>query len=187
MASGSTTKTSGKGSRVAAPADGTSVGSAIAMTPAAALARHLEWLDFALGAATAEETWRRDRLAKATKRNKVKREERLAEVRAEIAELGALIAGLRDLQTRATPTTRRTRAASSRKTTTRKATTRKTTAATTPTPRGTGTRGRPRKAISATTATTATPRTATAAPAIDPATPATPARTTTGSTRRARK
>ncbi len=76
-------------------------GAWLAMTPAAALARHVEWLDFALGAATAEELWRRERLAKATKGNRAKRTDRLAEVVAEIEELSALLSGIRDLERRA--------------------------------------------------------------------------------------
>jgi hypothetical protein len=86
----------------------------IAMTPDAALARHIEWLDFALDAATAEEGWRRERLAKASKGNRAKRTNRLAEVTAEIEELTALLAGIRQLQARAagavvTPTVPRRR------------------------------------------------------------------------------
>ena len=83
------------------------VGVSLAMTPAAALARHVEWLGFALGAATAEERWRRERLAKATKGNRAKRTDRLAEVVAEIEELTALLTGIRDLQAKAStaPTT----------------------------------------------------------------------------------
>jgi len=68
------------------------------MTPAVAVSRHLEWLDYALAAARAEESWRRDRLDKATKKNRAKRESRLAEVVAEITELAALLVGLRALQ-----------------------------------------------------------------------------------------
>ena len=85
------------------------VGASLAMTPAAALARHVEWLDFALEAATAEERWRRERLAKATKGNREKRTDRLAEVVAEIEELSALLSGIRDLERRAAtaPTPRR--------------------------------------------------------------------------------
>jgi hypothetical protein len=71
------------------------------ITPTIALARHLEWLEYALGAARAEEGWRRTRLGKASKGNLDKRETRLADVVAEIAELSALILGLRDLQRRA--------------------------------------------------------------------------------------
>jgi hypothetical protein len=73
------------------------------MTPTIAVTRHLEWLDYALAAARAEESWRRDRLAKATKSNLAKRETRLAEVLAEIVELSALITGLRGLQRGAAP------------------------------------------------------------------------------------
>jgi hypothetical protein len=72
------------------------------MTPTIALARHLEWLEYAIGAARAEEGWRRTRLGKASKSNLAKREMRLADVVAEITELSALILGLRDLQRRAT-------------------------------------------------------------------------------------
>jgi hypothetical protein len=68
------------------------------MTPAVAVTRHLEWLDYALAAARAEESWRRGRLDKATKKNRTKRESRLAEVVAEITELAALLVGLRALQ-----------------------------------------------------------------------------------------
>ena len=77
------------------------IGASLAMTPAAALARHVEWLDFALGAAPAEEQWRRERLTKATKGNRAKRTDRLAEVIAEIEELTALLTGIRDLEQRA--------------------------------------------------------------------------------------
>ena len=52
------------------------------MTPAAALARHLEGLEYALAAARDEEVRRRDRLAKATNKNRDKRTARLAEVTA---------------------------------------------------------------------------------------------------------
>jgi hypothetical protein len=85
------------------------------MTPTIAVTRHLEWLDYALAAARAEESWRRDRLAKASKINLAKRETRLAEVLAEIIELSALITGLRDLQRGATTrTTARSRSTTSR-------------------------------------------------------------------------
>ena len=94
------------GSSTAAESNGTGGGGAteaatIVMTPEAALARHIEWLDFALDAATAEEGWRRERLAKASKGNRAKRTDRLAEVTAEIQELTALLAGIRALQARA--------------------------------------------------------------------------------------
>jgi hypothetical protein len=68
------------------------------MTPTVAVSRHLEWLDYALAAARAEESWRRGRLEKATKKNRAKRETRLVEVVAEIDELAALVVGLRGLQ-----------------------------------------------------------------------------------------
>jgi hypothetical protein len=69
-----------------------------AITPALALARHVEWLDFALAAARSEETWRAARLKKATKKTLDKRTSRLAEVRDEIAELAALIQAIRGLK-----------------------------------------------------------------------------------------
>src|SRR5690349_19991916 len=71
------------------------------MTPAAALARHIEWLEYALGAARAEEGARADRVEKATKKNREKRGSRLAEARDEVGELIALLAGIRDLQAKA--------------------------------------------------------------------------------------
>ena len=70
------------------------------MTPAAALARHVEWLEFALGAARSEEAWRVGRLERASKKNREKRTMRLGEVREEIAELSALVAAIRDLRAR---------------------------------------------------------------------------------------
>jgi hypothetical protein len=73
------------------------------MTPAAALARHIEWLEYALNAAEAEETLRALRLSKATKKNREKRSARLAEARDEIAELTALLEGIRELQARSRP------------------------------------------------------------------------------------
>lgn len=110
MADASTHRSSGRrsGSDTAADLSGTfaagegGFGGSLAMTPAAALARHVEWLEFALGAASAEERWRRERLAKATKGNRPKRTDRLAEVAAEIEELTALLTGIRDLERRAT-------------------------------------------------------------------------------------
>jgi hypothetical protein len=87
-----------------------------AMTATIAVTRHLEWLDYALAAARAEESWRRDRLAKATKGNLAKRETRLAEVLAEIVELSALIIGLRNLQRRAAARTSTRSASTSRRT-----------------------------------------------------------------------
>jgi hypothetical protein len=76
-------------------------GEPLEMTPGAALARHIEWLEYALGAARAEETARAARLDKATKKNRDKRTNRLAEARDEVAELTALLAGIRDLQAKA--------------------------------------------------------------------------------------
>jgi hypothetical protein len=75
------------------------------ITPTVAVTRHLEWLDYALAAARAEETWRRGRVANATKKNRAKRETRLAEVIAEIDELSALLIGLRALRQK--PATRK--------------------------------------------------------------------------------
>jgi hypothetical protein len=75
------------------------------ITPTVAVSRHLEWLDYALAAARAEETWRRGRVANATKKNRAKRETRLAEVIAEIDELSALLIGLRALRQK--PATRK--------------------------------------------------------------------------------
>lgn len=72
-----------------------------AVDPAAAVARHLEWLEYALEAAREEEIRRRGRLERATDKNREKRTVRLGEVTAEIRELEALVTGLRDLQARA--------------------------------------------------------------------------------------
>jgi len=71
------------------------------MTPAAALARHVEWLEYALGEARAEEASRASRLEHATKKNRDKRTARLAEAREEVEELTALIQAIRDLQAEA--------------------------------------------------------------------------------------
>ena len=90
-----------------------------AITPALALARHVEWLDFALAAARSEETWRAARLKKATKKTLDKRTSRLAEVRDEIAELAALIDAIRGLKpsgsSRPAPGTAKPRAAGAAK------------------------------------------------------------------------
>jgi len=72
----------------------------VAMTPVAAVVRHVEWLEFALAAARDEETRRRERLAQATDKNREKRTVRLVEVTAEVRELGALVQGLKNLQAR---------------------------------------------------------------------------------------
>jgi hypothetical protein len=85
----------------ASPPQPTAGGSPRAMTPAAALKRHIEWLEYALGAARSEETWRAGRLEKASKANRDKRAGRLAEVRDEVAELSALLQGIHDLETKA--------------------------------------------------------------------------------------
>lgn len=92
--------TTGDGRDPAEPAR-VDTGPPMDMTPAAALKRHLDWLDYALGAARAEETWRAGRLEKASKSNRDKRIQRLAEVREEIEELTALLLGIRDLEARA--------------------------------------------------------------------------------------
>ena len=73
----------------------------VPMTPAAALARHVEWLEFALAAAKDEEARRRGRLERASDKNREKRTRRLAEVSAEVRELDALVQGIRDLELRA--------------------------------------------------------------------------------------
>ena len=65
----------------------------VAMTPVAAVVRHVEWLEFALAAARDEEARRRERLGRATDKNREKRTVRLAEVTAEVRELGALVQG----------------------------------------------------------------------------------------------
>jgi hypothetical protein len=68
------------------------------MSPTAAVARHLEWLEFALAAARDEEARRKGRLDKATSKNRDKRTVRLAEVSAEVVELSALVTGLKNLR-----------------------------------------------------------------------------------------
>jgi hypothetical protein len=68
------------------------------MSPTAAVARHLEWLEVALAAARDEEVRRQGRLDRATDKNRDKRSVRLAEVTAEVGELAALVKGLKDLQ-----------------------------------------------------------------------------------------
>jgi hypothetical protein len=88
------------------------------MTPTAALKRHVEWLEYALGAATAEESYRSGRLEKATKANRDKRAARLGEVREEVEELTALLQGIRDLQAKSKSS------AATRKTTRARATSR---------------------------------------------------------------
>ena len=99
----------------------------VAMTPVAAVVRHVEWLEFALAAARDEEARRRERLGRATDKNREKRTVRLAEVTAEVRELGALVQGLKNLQarpaaaSRATGTRRRSKASARRSTGTTKA------------------------------------------------------------------
>jgi hypothetical protein len=70
------------------------------MSPTTAVARHVEWLEFALAAARDEEVRRRGRLDNATTKNRDKRTVRLAEVSAEVVELAALVTGLKVLQAR---------------------------------------------------------------------------------------
>ena len=70
-------------------------------TPEAALARHLEWLEYALAAARDEEARRTGRLERATPKNREKRTIRLAEVSAEVGELDALVRGIKALQAKA--------------------------------------------------------------------------------------
>jgi hypothetical protein len=82
-----------------APTGGTmATPDAVPMTPEAALARHLEWLEYALVAARDEEERRRGRLQRATTKNRDKRTIRLAEVSAEVVELAALVDGIKSLQ-----------------------------------------------------------------------------------------
>ena len=68
------------------------------MSPPAALARHVEWLEYALAAARDEELRRQGRLDRATDKNRDKRALRLADVTAEVVELAALVKGIKDLQ-----------------------------------------------------------------------------------------
>ena len=94
----------------------------VAMTPAAAVLRHVEWLEFALAAARDEETRRRERLARASDKNREKRTVRLAEVTAEVRELGALVDGLKNLQARPAAASRATGPRRRSKATARKST-----------------------------------------------------------------
>lgn len=134
--------------------------------PAAAVARHLEWLEYALKAAREEETRRKGRLDRATDKNRDKRTVRLAEVRAEVRELDALVVGIRALSARPVAATRR---ASSRATTAKAPTKRLTQAK----PR-TSTRGRPKAApaSSPAAASTSSTRSTGSNGAKGPATPA---------------
>src|SRR5436309_534461 len=84
------------------------------MSPTAAVARHVEWLEFALAAARDEEVRRQGRLDRATSKNREKRTVRLAEVSAEVVELAALVTGLKNLRGQgAAPATKRRTAARS--------------------------------------------------------------------------
>src|SRR4051794_7368314 len=75
------------------------------ITPATALQRHVEWLEFALAAARSEEAFRVGRLDKASKKNRQKRSSRLTDVRDEIEELSALVRAIHDLQVPTTSAT----------------------------------------------------------------------------------
>jgi hypothetical protein len=147
------------------------------MTPTAAVARHIEWLEYALAAARDEEVRRQGRLDKASTKNREKRVIRLAEVRAEVVELAALVTGLKGIQAktaaparkRATTTSAKGKtaaakieapAAKPRTTTARKTTARKTTRAAS---KPSATR-RPRRTTAASPATAAT--TAPAGPTV---------------------
>src|SRR5215210_1416203 len=88
-----------------------------ATTPAAAVARHLEWLEYALEAARDEERRRQGRLERATDKNREKRIVRLGEVTAEIRELDALVKGLRELRAKAGAASAPARSGSPRATT----------------------------------------------------------------------
>jgi hypothetical protein len=113
-ASASKPASAAKPASVASPAP-SATPAAPGISPTDALARHLDWLDFALGAAKSEESWRKDRLAKATKKNRAKREARLTDVTAEIEELTALLAGIRELKARPARSTPRATATGRRK------------------------------------------------------------------------
>jgi hypothetical protein len=82
------------------------------MTPTAAVARHLEWLEYALAAARDEQVRRQGRLDKSTAKNRDKRGIRLAEVTAEVVELSALVTGLKGLQGKSAAPARKPRATS---------------------------------------------------------------------------
>jgi hypothetical protein len=71
------------------------------MSPEAAVARHVEWLEHALTVAREEETRRQEKLGRAKDKNREKRTARLAEVVDEVAELEALVAGITALRPRA--------------------------------------------------------------------------------------
>ena len=113
-ASASKPASAAKPASVASPAP-SATPAAPGISPTDALARHLDWLDFALGAAKSEESWRKERLAKATKKNRAKREARLTDVTAEIEELTALLAGIRELKARPARSTPRATATGRRK------------------------------------------------------------------------
>ncbi len=144
-----------------------------AMTPVAAVARHLEWLEFALAAARDEETRRRERLGKATNKNREKRTVRLAEVTAEVRELAALVTGLKSLKAPGSPSIRRARRTAAKSTAK-------------PTPRRRATKST--AASIATAAPVAAPVAAPTAPAATPsATKPTARRTTRPKTAAAKK
>jgi len=134
------------------------------MTPTAAVARHLEWLEYALAAARDEQVRRQGRLDKATPKNRDKRVIRLAEVSAEVVELAALVTGLKGLQPKSTAPARKPRAKSAaRRTSAAAKAPAASTAAATAKPRTT-TAAKPRAAAATKTQTTTAskPRTTTA-------------------------
>jgi hypothetical protein len=130
--------------------------------PAAAVARHLEWLEYALKAARDEESRRKGRLERATDKNRDKRTARLAEVRAEVRELDSLVVGIKELSARPVAAIRKTPI---------RATKPKTSTAAKP---RTSTRGRPKAAPASASAATSTSSTRSSGSngAKGPATPA---------------
>ena len=156
------------------------------MTPTAAVARHLEWLEYALAAARDEQVRRQGRLDKATPKNRDKRGIRLAEVTAEVVELSALVTGLKGLQGKSAAPTRKPRATSGarRKTAAGKAPAASTVAAIAK-PRTTTT-AKARAAAAAKPRTTAASNAGTSAASKPRASAASKPRTTTRKTTRAR-
>jgi hypothetical protein len=128
--------------------------------PAAAVARHLEWLEYALKAARDEETRRKGRLDRATDKNRDKRTARLAEVRAEVRELDALVVGIKVLNARPVAATRKTPVRATKPKTSPAAKSR------------TSTRGRPKAALASASAATSSTRSSGSNGAKGPATPA---------------
>jgi hypothetical protein len=155
---------------------------AVAMTPVAAVVRHVEWLEFALAAARDEETRRRDRLAQATDKNRDKRTVRLAEVTAEVRELGALVQGLKNLQarpaaaSRSAGTRRRTKASTKSRATSKTAAATRPAAAAAATPKA-PTAAKPRASAARQSTSAAKPKAAAAKPKAAAPKPKTPRRT----------